>query len=83
MDKKQLIKDSQVHETDTGSYSVQITLLTAQILHLAEHLKIHKKDLHSKRGLLQMVAKRRKLIKHYEEIKPEEYAKLKEKLGIR
>ncbi len=83
MDKKQLITDAQLHAKDTGSYEVQITILTARILHLAEHLKINKKDLHSKRGLLQMVSKRRKLLKNYKEKQPEAAAKLMEKLEIR
>ena len=83
MDKKQLIADSQLHSKDTGSYAVQITILTARILHLAEHLKHNKKDLHSKQGLLKMVSKRQKLLTKYKEKKPEEATELMKKLGIR
>ncbi|MCK9368754.1 30S ribosomal protein S15 [Candidatus Dojkabacteria bacterium] len=62
--KEELIKKFQTHEGDSGSPAVQIALLTEQITLLTEHLKIHKKDNHSRRGLLQMVGKRRRLLEY-------------------
>lgn len=62
--KKLAINQTKLHETDTGSTAVQITLLTKQIEELTVHLKKHSKDHHSRRGLLQMVGKRRRLIKY-------------------
>lgn len=64
--KSTLIKKHQKHETDTGSAKVQIALLDKQIKDLTKHLRKHKKDNHSRRGLLQMVAKRKKLLKYLE-----------------
>ena len=66
--KKLVINKNQVHETDTGSPKVQIALLTKQIDELTNHLKKHSKDHHSRRGLLQMVGKRRRLMKYLERI---------------
>ena len=60
--KTQIIADNRLHETDTGSPEVQIAILTTRINELTEHLKVHKKDNHSRRGLLKMVGKRRKLL---------------------
>lgn len=68
---------------NTGSAPVQIALLTDRITQLTEHLKSHKKDFHSRRGLLQMVAKRAKLLKYVSRTDVEGYRKLTEKLGIR
>lgn len=68
---------------NTGSAPVQIALLTDRITQLTEHLKGHKKDFHSRRGLLQMVAKRAKLLKYVSRTDVEGYRKLTEKLGIR
>ena len=60
--KAQIIKGSRIHEADTGSPEVQVAILTESIAKLSEHLKNHKKDNHSRRGLLQMVNKRRRLV---------------------
>ncbi len=68
--------------TDSGSPEVQIALLTVQITQLSEHLKDHKKDNHSRRGLLQMVGKRRRLIEYLKKIDVERYNTLAKKLGL-
>lgn len=81
--KKQIIEDSRVHEKDTGSPEVQVTLLTEQIRHLNEHLKKHKKDHTSRRGLLMMVGQRSSLLKYLKKKNEESYKKLVKKLGIR
>ena len=60
--KTEIITQYKVHEKDTGSCDVQIALLTARINHLTEHLRAHRKDFHSRRGLLQMASRRRKLL---------------------
>ena len=62
VDKQSIIEENRVHEKDTGSSEVQIALLSKRIAHLTEHLKTHRKDFHSRRGLLMMTAKRRKLL---------------------
>ncbi len=71
------------HEGDTGSPEAQAALLTKQIEELAKHLKKHKKDFHSRRGLLQMVANRRKHLKYLERKNPSAYETLTEKLGLK
>jgi small subunit ribosomal protein S15 len=71
------------HEGDTGSPEVQIALLTERINHLTDHLKIHKKDHHSRRGLLMMVGKRRGLLNYLEALDIERYRAIVEKLGLR
>ena len=83
MEKSEIIKAHQTHDGDTGSPEVQIALLTARINHLTEHLKVHKKDDHSRRGLLKMVGQRRGLLKYLEKIDIERYRALIEKLGLR
>ncbi len=83
MDKSQIIKEYQTHEGDTGSPEVQIALLTHRIAELTEHLKVHKKDNHSRRGLFKMVGQRRGLLKYLEKTDIERYRTLIEKLGIR
>ena len=70
-------------EGDTGSPEVQVALLTERINHLTEHLKTHKKDNHSRRGLYKMVGQRRGLLKYLETIDIERYRALIEKLGLR
>jgi len=60
--KAEIIEDSRIHETDTGSPEVQVSILTWRINHLTEHLKVHKHDLHSRRGLLMLVGQRRRLL---------------------
>ncbi len=70
-------------ETDTGSPEVQIALLTDRILHLTEHLKVHKKDHHSRRGLLMMVGRRRRMLDYLAAIDVERYRSLIAELGLR
>lgn len=77
------IKDVKLHDTDTGSAESQIALLTKKIEEVTSHLKTHKKDNHSRKGLIQMVANRRKHIKYLEKNKPESLKKISKKLGIR
>ncbi len=70
-------------EGDTGSTEVQVALLTERINELTEHLKVHKKDEHSRRGLLIMVGKRKRLLSYLEKVDIERYRDIKAKLGIR
>lgn len=81
--KQNIISTYKTHENDTGSPEVQIAILTERINHLNEHLKIHKKDHHSRRGLLKMVGKRRGLLDYIKKNDVNEYRALIEKLGIR
>ena len=81
--KTQVIEANRTHETDTGSPEVQIAILTARINELTEHLKIHKKDEHSRRGLLKMVGKRRKLLVYLQNNDIERYRAIVAKLGLR
>ena len=81
--KTQIIADNRLHETDTGSPEVQIAILTTRINELTEHLKVHKKDNHSRRGLLKMVGKRRKLLTYLQNNDIERYRALVAKLGLR
>ncbi|WP_249323355.1 30S ribosomal protein S15 [Wansuia hejianensis] len=81
--KEQIINDYKLHEGDTGSPEVQIALLTYRINSLNEHLKSHKKDHHSRRGLLKMVGQRRGLLRYLQENDIERYRALIEKLNIR
>ena len=81
--KAELAKEYQVDKNDTGSPEVQVAILTERILDLSEHMKTHKKDLHSRRGLLAMVAKRRKLLDYLKKKNVERYEKLIKKLGLR
>lgn len=80
--KKKIVKKYRIHDKDTGSPQVQIALLTARIEELTEHLSTHKKDSHSRRGLLQLVGQRRRLIKYLERTNPKELTKLKKELEI-
>ena len=83
-DKKQeIIKEYQLEEGDTGSPEVQVALLTARISQLTEHLKDHKNDHHSRRGLLKMVGQRRKLLRYLQNNDVLRYRDLISKLGIR
>ena len=77
------IEKSRLHETDTGSPEVQIALLTSRINHLNEHLKLNKKDHHSRRGLLLMVGKRRGLLDYLKKTDIESYRNLIAQLGLR
>ena len=81
--KAQIIKKFATHENDTGSSEVQIALLTEEIKSLTEHLKIHKKDFSSRRGLLRKVSERRKLLKYLEKENPESFADLVGKLKLK
>ena len=81
--KDQIIKDNAVHEGDTGSPEVQIALLTARITYLTEHLKEHKKDYHSRRGLLKMVGHRRRLLSYLYKNDIERYRAIIAKLNLR
>ncbi|MFI3226394.1 MAG: 30S ribosomal protein S15 [Clostridia bacterium] len=82
-DKTAVIDANRTHATDTGSPEVQIAILTARINELTEHLKIHKKDNHSRRGLLKMVGKRRSLLNYLMKKDIERYRAIIAKLGIR
>jgi ribosomal protein S15, bacterial/organelle len=81
--KQQIIETNKTHEGDTGSPEVQVALLTERINHLNEHLKINKKDHHSRRGLLKMVGKRRGLLNYLQKKDIERYRALVEKLNLR
>jgi small subunit ribosomal protein S15 len=81
--KAQLIKEYATHEGDTGSPEVQVAILTSRISTLTEHFKGHKKDNHSRRGLLMMVAQRRKLLDYTKAKSDERYQSLITRLGIR
>lgn len=81
--KQAIINEYKTHEGDTGSPEVQIAILTYRINHLTEHLKINKKDHHSRRGLLQMVGHRRNLLNYLMKKDIERYRTVIEKLGIR
>ncbi|MBU2547770.1 MAG: 30S ribosomal protein S15 [Proteobacteria bacterium] len=81
--KKDLIQGFKTHETDTGSPEVQIALLTERIVTLTEHFKIHKKDHHSRRGLLKLVGQRRRLLNYLKKKDVERYRELIARLGIR
>ncbi len=81
--KQEIIKEFQRAEGDTGSSEVQVSLMTSRIKDLTEHFKAHKKDFHSRRGLQDLVNKRRKLLKYMKRKTPEQYYGLIEKLGLR
>jgi len=81
-EKQNIIEEYRLHEGDTGSPEVQIAILTEEITRLSEHLKKHKKDNHSRRGLLQKVGKRRRLLQYLEANEPDRFKDLKKKLGI-
>lgn len=81
--KDNAMKDARRHDGDTGSPEAQVSLLTRQIEELAKHLKKHKKDFHSRRGLLQMVADRRKHLKYLERKNKTAYEALLAKLGLK
>jgi len=81
--KKKIVQDNRRHEGDTGSAEVQIALLTARVNHLTGHLKTHKKDHASRRGLLKMVGKRSSLLKYLSQTAPERYHQVINKLGLR
>ena len=82
-EKTKIIKKYKLHETDTGSDEVQIALLTEEIKRLLLHLKKHSKDIHSKRGLLAMVERRRKLLKYLKEKQEKRYNKIIKAIGLK
>jgi small subunit ribosomal protein S15 len=82
-EKAEIVSDFRVHETDTGSPEVQVSILTRRINQLTEHLKIHKHDQHSRRGLMLMVGQRRRLLAYLSKKSPERYRALVAKLGLR
>jgi small subunit ribosomal protein S15 len=81
--KTKAIKDSQIHAKDTGSPEVQISLLSKKISELTNHLKVHKKDNHSRRGLIHMVASRRTHLKYLETTNKKRYNSIVTKLGLK
>ena len=81
--KEEIIQEHQTHEGDTGSPEVQVAVLTQRIGHLTEHLREHKHDYHSRRGLLKMVGRRRRLLKYLQKKDVERYRALISKLGLR
>ncbi len=81
--KKEIIDSFKLHDSDTGSPEVQIAILTERITYLTEHFKVHKKDHHSRRGLLKMVGQRRRLLDYVKRKDVERYKVIIEKLGIR
>lgn len=82
-DKTAVIEANRTHATDTGSPEVQVAILTARIKELTEHLKVHKKDNHSRRGLLMMVGQRRGLLAYLQKKDVERYRAIVKKLGLR
>ncbi len=81
--KQSIIQEYKLHESDTGSPEVQIALLTERIDYLTEHFKVHKKDHHSRRGLLKLVSRRRRLLDYIRKKDQERYKSLISRLGIR
>ncbi len=82
-EKQKIIEEYKVHENDTGSSEVQLAILTQEINNLTEHLKAHKKDFHSRRGLLKKVGRRRRLLEYLKTKDTERYKKLIKNLGLR
>jgi len=82
-DKTATITEYRTHDSDTGSPEVQVALLTERINHLTEHLKVHKKDHHSRRGLLMLVGRRRRLLDYVKDNDVERYRALIARLGLR
>ena len=81
--KQQVVKEFATKKDDTGSPEVQVALLTRRINHLTEHLKVHKHDHHSRRGLLLLVGRRRRLLKYLAKKDINRYRAIRERLGIR
>ena len=81
--KERLTKEYQIHETDTGSSEVQVAVLTERIKQITDHLRIHKKDVHSRRGLVTLVSKRRRLLKYISNEDVNRYQTLISRLGLR
>ncbi|CAA9416085.1 MAG: SSU ribosomal protein S15p (S13e) [uncultured Rubrobacteraceae bacterium] len=81
--KQDIIQEHRTHEGDTGSPEVQVAVLTKRISHLTDHLRTHKHDFHSRRGLLKLVGKRRRLLKYLQQKDVERYRSLIARLGLR
>ena len=81
--KTEVIDNFKVHAKDTGSAEVQVALLTEKINYLTEHLKVHRKDFHSRRGLLVMIGKRRRLLAYLKSKNPQKYEATIQKLDLR
>jgi len=81
--KDELIQKYRIHEQDTGSPEVQIAMLTYRINHLSEHLRQHKKDVHSRTGLIRMVGQRRRFLRYLSYASPERYRKIVDALSLR
>ena len=81
--KRAVIDSYRLHESDTGSPEVQVALLTERINELSDHFKIHKKDHHSRRGLLKLVSQRRRLLDYLRRTDPNRYRELIQRLGLR
>lgn len=81
--KQAIIEQYRTHETDTGSPEVQIAILSHEIAHLTEHLKIHKKDFHSRQGLLKMIGRRRSLLNYLKKNDIDRYRSIITRLGLR
>jgi small subunit ribosomal protein S15 len=81
--KTKIIKEAKVHETDTGSAGVQISILSGEIKELLSHLKKHPKDFHSRRGLLKMVVKRKRLLNYLERTNKRKYNSILKKIGLK
>ncbi len=82
-DKGQLVSDYQLHDKDTGSPEVQVAILSGRIVYLTEHFRTHKKDHHSRRGLLKLVGQRRRLLDYLKKLDFNRYKTLIDRLGIR
>ena len=83
IDKEAIIKEFGLKDGDTGSSEVQIALLTARVKHLTEHLRVNRQDFHSRRGLIAMTARRRKLLDYLKRTEFNRYTAILEKLGLR
>lgn len=83
VNKQEVITNYKVHEKDTGSCEVQVALLSARISHLTEHLRVHRKDFHSRRGLLALASRRRKLLDYLKRHDLARYNELLQRLGLR
>ncbi len=81
--KEKLVTDFQLHTNDTGSSQVQVALLTQRITELTEHFKVHKKDNHSRKGLLKLVSQRRKHLDYLKKTDIEQYHEMVKRLGLR
>ena len=83
VDKVKVVEDFKTHSTDTGSCEVQIALLSARINHLTEHLRVHRKDFHTRRGLLAMASRRRKLLDYLKKHQLAKYNDILKRLNLR